>query len=82
MNDATMLWIVTVVSAVVVLYLFWRQQHEQRDCKCKCDREDMLREFRRDLDQQERKMLSSFLELQRRLDQQHRILNYVSRRLS
>ena len=78
----TMLWIVTVVSAVVVLYLFWRQQHEQREWKRKCDREDMLRELRRDLDQQERTMLSSFQDLQRRLDRQHRILNYVSRRLS
>ena len=82
MNDATMLWIVTVVSAVVVLYLFWRQVHDQREWQRKCDREDMLRELRRDLDQQERTMLSSFQDLQRRLDRQHRILNYVSRRLS
>jgi uncharacterized protein YlxW (UPF0749 family) len=82
MNDVTILWIITVVSAVVVLYLFWRQVHDQREWQRKCDREDMLRELRRDLSQRERTMLSSFQDLQRRLDRQHRILNYVSRRLS
>ena len=82
MNDVVFEWVVTAVAAVVVVYLFRRQQHEQREWKRKCDREDMLRELRRDLDQQEQKMLSSFQDLQRRRDQQHRILNYVSRRLS
>ena len=48
----------------------------------KRDQEDMLRELRRDLDQQERTMLSSFHDLQRQLAEQRRILNYVSRRLS
>jgi hypothetical protein len=82
MNDWTALWVVTTVSAVVVLYLFWKLQHDQREWRRKCEREDMLRELRSDLHQQEQTLLSSLRDLHRRLDRQHRILLYVSRRLS
>lgn len=82
MNDVVFECVVTAVAAAVVVYLIWKQQHDQREWQHKRDHEDMLRELRRDLEQQERTMLSSFHDLQRQLAEQRRILNYVSRRLS
>ena len=34
-------------------YLIWKQQYEQRECSANAIKQDMLRELRRDLDQQE-----------------------------
>ena len=82
MNDVVFEWVVTAVAAVVVLYLIWRQQHDHREWQRKCDREDMLRELRRDLSPARTEDAVLVPGLQRRLDQQRRILNYVSRRLS
>ena len=76
-NDVVVEQVVTAVAAALVVYLIWRQQHDQGEGQRNRDRKDMLLELRRDLDQKERRMLSSFLNLQRRLDQKHRVLIYV-----
>ena len=54
MNDATIIWAVTISAAVaVVVYVIWsnRHDHEQRDRKY--DQQNMLLEIQRDLNQQQ-----------------------------
>ena len=82
MNDVVLDWVVTVVAFAVMLFLFGWQLYDRREWRHKCEREDMLRELHSDFSQQEQKMLSSFRDLHYRLDRQHRLLLYISRKLS
>jgi predicted HTH domain antitoxin len=80
--DAAVLTTTSAVAAAVVLYLAWRQRHDQEQWRRKIDQQDLLREIQRELLQQQNIILARYAELRRRLDHQHRILKYVSRRLS
>lgn len=83
MNDATIIWAVTISAAVaVVVYVIWsnRHDHEQRDRKY--DQQNMLLEIQRDLNQQQTALLNRCRDLQSKLDDQRRILKHMRRRLS
>ena len=82
MNEATLFWVVLIVSAVVVFYLIWSGQHKHQQRERKCDHQDLVLEIQRELLRQHGEMLSRCTELQRKLDDHHRTLRYVARRVS
>jgi hypothetical protein len=82
MNPDVAVATMTAVAAVVVFYLAWRQWHDHQEWLRKQDQQDLLRQIQRDLLSQQSVILARCAELQRRLDSHHRILRYVSRRLS
>lgn len=80
--EGAMLATISAVAAAVVLYLVWSNRHQQEQWARKRDQQDLLLQIQRELDRQQTAVLARCTELQRRLDDHHRILKYLSRRLS
>ena len=80
--ETAMLLTISAVAAVVVLYLVWSDRHQQDESERKRDQQNLLLEIQRDLFRQQTAILARCTELQRHLADHHRILKYLSRRLS
>jgi hypothetical protein len=80
--DSVLIGVTSAVAIVVVLYLVWSDRHHNEESERKRDQQDLVIEIRRELDRNENASLRRCLELQRKLDEHRRILNYLSRRLS
>ena len=81
MTDATVIWAVTIVSAVAILYI-WSSRRDDRRREPVADQQHLLFEIHRELVRQHTVMLNRCAELQRKLDEHHRILRFLRHRLS
>ncbi len=80
--DEIIFAITAAISAGVVLYLVWSNRHHQEEWERKRDQQNLLLEIQRDLNQQRTVLLNRCVDLQRKLDDHHRILQYLRHRLS
>ena len=80
--EAAVLVTISAVAAAVVLYLVWDNRHHQEEWERKQDQRDLLLQIQGELNRQQTTVLARCTELQRRLDDHHRILKYLGRRLS
>lgn len=80
--EAVMLVTISAVAAAVVLYLVWDNRHHQEEWERKQDQRDLLLQIQRELLSQQNTILARYADMQRRLDDHHRILKYLGRRLS
>ena len=81
MTDATVIWAVTIISAVAIFYI-WSNRGDHRRREPSTDQQHLLLEVHRELARQHTVMLNRCAELQRALDHQRRTLRYVAKRLS
>ena len=82
MSDVVVLSVVTAVSAAVILYIVWSNRHYSEESERKRDQQNLLLQIRLELDQQQTAIQNRCLQLHRKLDDHHRILKYLARRLS
>ena len=82
MNDWIAIWVVIAVSALVVLYLAWQQQRDHARWQRKSEQQDLVRKIRNELDRHETALWSRCRELDRKLNEQRRVLAYLAKRLS
>jgi hypothetical protein len=82
LSDAIVLGTTGAVSALVILYIVWSNRHYSEESDRKRDQQNFLLQIQRELDQQQTTTRNRCLELQRKLDDHHRILKYLARRLS
>ena len=80
--DTAIMAMMSVVAAVVVIYIVWSNQHDKEKWERKQDQRDLLLDIQRELDRQQSAVLARCTELQRHLNDHRRILKYLSRRLS
>jgi hypothetical protein len=80
--DVVALVIVTTIAFTVVLYFAWSNHQRQQQWHRKRDQEDLWRDLQRELGRTEVASFRRHTDLQRRLDEHHRILKYLARRLS
>jgi len=80
--DMTAVAIISGIAAAVVLYIVWTNRHYDEQRERKNDQEQLWRNMQWELDRKETSSVRRHEELQRRLDQQERILKYLARRLS
>ena len=80
--DMTAVAIISGIAAAVVLYIVWTNRHYDEQRERKNDQEQLWRNMQWELDRKETSSVRRHGELQRRLDQQERILKYLARRLS
>jgi hypothetical protein len=82
LSDAIVLGTTTAVSALVLLYIVWSNRHYSEESDRKRDQQNFLLQIQMELDKQQIATRNRCLELQRKLDDHHRILKYLARRLS
>ncbi len=82
MSDAIVLGTATAVSALVILDIVWSNRHYSQESNRKRDQQNLLLQIHLELDQQQTAIQNRCLQLQRKLDDHHRILKYLARRLS
>jgi uncharacterized protein YlxW (UPF0749 family) len=80
--DAIIFAATSAVAAGVVLYIVWSNRHYREESERKRDQQNMLFEIQRDLNQQQTVLLNRCRDLQRKLDDHRRILQYLRHRLS
>jgi len=80
--DEIIFAVTATIAAGVVLYIVWSNRHYREESERKHDQQNMLFEIQRDLNQQQTVLLNRCRDLQRKLDDQHRILQYLRHRLS
>lgn len=73
---------IDAIAIVVVIYVIWSSHRIRTRSKQTADRDDLITRISRELDSHHAVILSRFTELQRKLDDQRRILKYLARRLS
>jgi len=79
--DEVVVAVTSAIAAGVVLYIVWSNRHYQEEWERKRDQQNLLLEIQ-DLGLQQTLLLSRCADLQRKIDDQHRILKYVRHWLS
>lgn len=82
MNDLITLLVIIAVCAVVIFYVMWLRNRDHVQWQHRQDQQDLLRQIQHELDRQQAVLLSRCTDLQRKLDDHHRILKYLRHRLS
>jgi hypothetical protein len=82
LTDAIVLGTATAVSALVILYIVWSNRHYSQESDRKRDQQNLLLQIDLELEQQQTAIQNRCLQLHRKLDDHHRILKYLERRLS
>jgi hypothetical protein len=82
LSDVVVLSVVTAVSAAVILYIVWSNRHDRQESDRKRDQQNLLFQIQQELDRHQTAILNRCRELHRKLDDHHRILKYLARRLS
>ncbi len=82
MNIAVVAWAEAVLAALVVAYIAWMNRRYRAYSDTQHERQQLILELQRELNRHETIMLGRCAELERKLDHQNRILQFVRRRLS
>jgi len=77
--DEIIFAVTAAIAAGVVLYIVWSSRHYQEEWERKRDQQNLLFEIQRDLNRQQTLLLNRCADLQRKLDDHHRILPYLRR---
>ena len=80
--DMTAVALISGIAAAVVLYIVGTNRHDLEQRERRNDQEQLWRNMQWELDRKETSSVRRHEELQRRLNQQERILEYLARRLS
>ena len=80
--DEVIFAVTSAIAAGVVLYIVWSNRHYQEEWERKRDQQNLLFEIQRDLNRQQTVLLNRCTDLQRKLDDHHRLLQYLRHRLS
>ena len=80
--DMTAVALISGIAAAVVLYIVGTNRHDLEQRERRNDQEQLWRNMQWELDRKETADVRRHAVLQRRLDQQERILKYLARRLS
>jgi hypothetical protein len=82
MNDPQLVSIVVIVSTAIVLYLAWRNRHDREQWNRERQDQNLVLELHRELESHKATLLARCSELDHKLNEHRRILNYLARRLS
>ena len=79
-NDITA-WTLAVLAAAVLIYTIWSRQHDRARSDAQTERQQLMLDIQREFLRHEAVLLGRCAELQRKLDDHTRTLQYVRRRL-
>jgi hypothetical protein len=80
--DAVAFVVFITLGFTAILYLVWNYHQRRQQWQRKCDQEELQRGLLHELERTELASIKRHTDLQHRLNEQHRILEHLARRLS